>query len=215
MRKNDFMENNDAGYLIPSEACRTEIIVVNSRFITTIRKVTSTQIFKQSLAEVRAEMPDASHHVYAFRVGYGNSVIEGVSDAGEPSGTAGPPTLAVLRGTEIGDVAIITTRYFGGTKLGTGGLVRAYTESAQTALAQLKTRPKIPMITLGIEIAYPLYEGVKRLILAHTGEIVDESFAGDVMIMAVFPEVRLEQFTHALAGISAGKAFPVVLDRFS
>jgi len=209
------MESRDStSYLIPSESCRTELVVVNSRFITTITKVTSTDDFKKFLADVRLEMPDASHHVYAFRVGYGNSVIEGVSDAGEPSGTAGPPTLAVLRGTEIGDIAIITTRYFGGTKLGTGGLVRAYTESAQTALAQLKTRRKIPMLTLGIEVVYPLYESVKRLILAYSGEIIDESFAGEVTIMAVFPQTQHELFAAGLAELSAGRISPVVLDGF-
>jgi putative IMPACT (imprinted ancient) family translation regulator len=79
-------------------------------------------------------MPNASHHVYAFRVGHGNSIIEGMSDDGEPTGTAGPPVLAVLRGTQIGDIIVIVTRYFGGTKLGTGGLVRAYPEAAQIAL---------------------------------------------------------------------------------
>src|SRR5512134_2891681 len=109
---------------IPAGQHRTDIVVVNSRFITTIAPAAMPEDAKRFIASIRAEMPDASHHVYAFRAGYGNSVIEGMSDDGEPSGTAGPPTLAVLRGAGIGDIVLVTTRYFGGTKLGTGGLVR-------------------------------------------------------------------------------------------
>ena len=92
---------------------------------------TTVKEAKAFLAAVRAEMPDANHHVYAYRVGFGNSVIEGMSDDGEPSGTSGPPVLAVLRGSGIGDVIVVVTRYFGGTKLGTGGLVRAYSDAAR------------------------------------------------------------------------------------
>ncbi len=174
--------------------------------------VTSTDEAKEFLADIRAEMPSASHHVYAFRVGYGSSVTEGMSDAGEPSGTAGPPTLAVLRGTQIGDIAIVTTRYFGGTKLGKGGLVRAYTQSAQTGLAQLKTRLKIATVTLGIEITYSLYESVKRLISAHSGDIIDEDFTGEITLTVILPTIERSALNHALAELSAGKIIPVVLD---
>ena len=124
---------------IPTEKPRLTLEVSNSRFITTVSYVDSVNSARGFLAAVRDEMPDANHHVYAYRIGYGNSVIEGMSDDGEPSGTAGPPVLAVLRGTNIGDVIVIVTRYFGGTKLGTGGLVRAYSEAARLGLSSLKT----------------------------------------------------------------------------
>ncbi|MCB9454861.1 MAG: YigZ family protein [Anaerolineaceae bacterium] len=206
------MENTDASYAVPAARCQTEIVIVNSRFITTIDMIASMSDVKGLLADVRTEMPGASHHVYAFRIGYGNSVVEGMSDAGEPSGTAGPPTLAVLRGTQIGDIAIVTTRFFGGTKLGTGGLVRAYTESAQIGLAQLKTRLKIATVTLGIEISYSLYERAKRLISAHSGDIVDEDFAGEIILTVILPTTEQMALSHALAELSAGKIVPVVLD---
>lgn len=212
MRKQNRMKNTDASYLIPAARCQAEIAVANSRFITTIDMVDSTSDVKDFLVDIRTEMPGASHHVYAFRIGYGNSVIEGMSDAGEPSGTAGPPTLAVLRGTQIGDIAIVTTRYFGGTKLGTGGLVRAYTESAQTGLAQLKTRLKIATVTLVIEITYSLYESVKRLISAHSGDIIAENFAGEITLTVIFPTTEQTTLSHALAELSAGKIILVVLD---
>ncbi len=94
------------GYLIPAGQQRTEILVVNSRFFTSIGYApTVVDAAKAFISSIRAEMPDANHHVYAFRVGYGNSIIEGVSDDGEPTGTSGPPVLAVLRGRDIGDTS--------------------------------------------------------------------------------------------------------------
>ncbi len=131
-------------YRIPKQGLhRISITVENSQFIASILNASSVENAKTALAQIRSEMPDASHHVYAFRVGYGNSVIEGMSDDGEPSGTAGPPVLTTLRGADIGDILVVVTRYFGGTKLGTGGLVRAYTDATRTALKTLSTEEKI------------------------------------------------------------------------
>ena len=152
-----------SSYLIPAGQARTEIVIKKSRFITTVYLATSVQEARAVIADVRAEMPDASHHVYAFRVGFGNSVTEGMSDDGEPKGTSGPPTLAVVRGSGIGDIALVTTRFFGGTKLGTGGLVRAYTVSAQEALSMLRTELKVEKRVVGLEMPYSLYDIVKRL----------------------------------------------------
>lgn len=149
-------------YLRPAQRHQTELIVVNSRFITTIECATDVPAARQYIAEIRHSMPDANHHVYAYRVGHGNSVIEGMSDDGEPSGTSGPPTLAVLRGSDLGDIAIVTTRYFGGTKLGTGGLVRAYTNAAKQALNSLKTEIKADKMQIALDMPYSMYNLVKR-----------------------------------------------------
>lgn len=199
-------------YLIPAEQQRTEIIVVNSRFITTIGHVNSTEDVKLFLDNIRQEMPDASHHVYAFRVGFGNSVTEGMSDDGEPSGTAGPPVLAVLRGSEVGDVIVVVTRYFGGTKLGTGGLVRAYSEAARTGLSQLRTIEKIEKGILGVETPYNWYEQIKRLVASHNGEIQDETFAAEVTLIVSFPVDDIDLFATALIDMTAGQVTPISLD---
>src|SRR6185312_3718124 len=114
-------------YAIPAQEHRTEIVVVNSRFITTINRADSVAAARSFIAQQRDTMPDASHHVYAYRIGGEGSVLEGMSDVGEPSGTSAPPTLAVVRGSGLGGLVLVTTRYFAGTKLGRGGLVRAYT----------------------------------------------------------------------------------------
>jgi uncharacterized YigZ family protein len=199
-------------YLRPSGFQRSETQVSNSRFICTIDRVTSTAEVKAYLAKMREEMPDVSHHVYAFRVGYGNSVTEGMSDGGEPSGTAGPPVLAVLRGSQIGDILIVVTRYFGGAKLGTGGLVRAYGDAARQGLATLPTEYNILKKTLGLEIPYPLYELVKRLIAGHHGTIEDETFTADVTLILLLPVDDIPAFTAALTELSNGQIEPIVMD---
>ncbi len=184
-----------ASYLIPAERVQTEIVIKKSRFITTAQLATSVPEARGVIAGARAEMPAANHHVYAFRVGFGKTVTEGMSDGGEPTGTSGPPTLAVLRGSGIGDIALVTTRYFGGTKLGTGGLVRAYTESAQEALSMLKTELKVEKRLLGLELPYSLYNIVKRLIAAHRGEIQKEEFTAQVMVIVRFAVDDLAAFS--------------------
>ncbi|MFN2242462.1 MAG: IMPACT family protein, partial [Anaerolineae bacterium] len=113
-------------YPIPARETRTEIQVLNSRFIATAAPVFSVEEAKAFVTRIRDEFADATHNVPAYLVGYGASVVAHCTDDGEPSGTAGRPALAVLRGSGLGDVAVVVTRYFGGTKLGTGGLVRAY-----------------------------------------------------------------------------------------
>ena len=108
-------------YPIPASETRIEMKVKNSRFIATAAPVFSVDEAKAFIARVRDEFSDASHNVPAYQVGFGPSTIAHCSDDGEPSGTAGRPMLAVVRGSGLGDIAVVVTRYFGGTKLGTGG----------------------------------------------------------------------------------------------
>ena len=199
-------------YRVPAAPVRTELIVKRSRFLTTVRLASSVDQAREIIADLRAEMPDASHHVYAFRIGFGNTVTEGMSDDGEPTGTSGPPTLAVVRGSGLGDIVVVTTRYFGGVKLGTGGLVRAYTESAQEAIRQLRTELKVERRTVGLELPYSLYNVTKRLILQHRGQIEDEVFDGQVMIIAKFIVSDLRTFAEQLQDLSSGQVAPIMLD---
>ena len=118
-------------YLLPAEEIRRKLAISNSRFIATLAPVSSVDEAKTFVARIRKEFADASHNVPAYIIGGGNSITEYCSDDGEPSGTAGRPVLAVLRGSGLGDVAVVVTRYFGGTLLGKGGLVKAYTEATQ------------------------------------------------------------------------------------
>ena len=205
------MQTVTDAYRVPAAPVRIELVVKRSRFLTTAQVATSVGQAREFIAAVRAEMPDASHHVYAFRIGFGNSVTEGMSDDGEPKGTSGPPTLAVVRGSGIGDIVLVTTRYFGGAKLGTGGLVRAYTESAQEAIRQLPTDLKVERHTVGLELPYSLYNITKRLIRDHRGEIEDEVFDEKIMIIVRFVEKDLEAFAPQLRDRTSGQVSPIIL----
>ena len=157
-------------------------------------------------------MPAATHHVYAFRVGYGSSIREGMSDDGEPSGTSGPPALAVLRGAAVGDVVLVITRYFGGTKLGTGGLVSAYTAAAKAAIQIMETEEKVTRVELAFRLPYPLLETAKRLFPTFEAEPVAEDFAADVQLHVRLPEEHVGAFARALADISGGRVTPRRVD---
>ena len=130
--------------LIPAEETQAELFVLNSRFIATAGPVFSVEEAKRFVARLRQRYADASHNVPAYIVGHGETVTSHCNDDGEPSGTAGRPALAVLRGSGLGDAAVVITRYFGGTKLGTGGLVRAYSDAVRAVLAILPRAIKVP-----------------------------------------------------------------------
>ena len=200
------------GYPVPVATVRIENEVSRSRFIATLANADTVDAARHFIESIRAEMPDASHHVYAFKVGYGPSVTEGVSDDGEPTGTAGPPTLAVLRGANVGDCVLVVTRYFGGTRLGTGGLVRAYGDAARAVLAAMQTRQKIAFRQVGLTLPYSLYERAK-LISAEYGATVDEeSFEVEVTLYLTIPADAVTPFSTAIQDLSAGRVTPTVLD---
>ncbi len=194
-----------SGYPIPARTTRIEIRIENSRFIATIGEARTVEAARAFIDYVRESFRDATHNVYAFRVGHGPSVTEGMSDDGEPAGTAGRPALTVLRGADVGDVVVVVTRYFGGTKLGTGGLVRAYTQSVQEALEALPRAERVERRTGTLDTPYALYEPVKRLVGAEGGRISDEDFAGEVTLSVVFPDHARESFDAALRELSSGQ----------
>ena len=196
--------------LIPAGPARAEIRASNSRFIATAGLADSVAAARARIAEVRAEMPDASHHVYAYVIGHGATTTLGMSDDGEPSGTAGRPALAVLRGSGLGDVVLVITRYFGGTLLGTGGLVHAYGDAAKAVLAMLPRAEKIERRELLVALPYAAYESARRLVAAHEGSIVDEEFAADVTLQVLLPAAQAGAFAAALGEATAGQAQIVV-----
>lgn len=199
-------------YPIPARRVRNETIVVNSRFIATLAPVFSVAEAKAFVAEVRAEFSDASHNVPAFVVGYGSSVTAHCSDDGEPSGTAGRPALAVLQGSGLGDAAVVVTRYFGGTKLGTGGLVRAYGDAVRQVLAVVPLAKRVPVHTVMIGLPYNLFEQTSLLIEAHAGQLLDKDFAAEVTLTARFPVSALDAFQSALRELSHGAREAVIVE---
>jgi uncharacterized YigZ family protein len=191
-------------YPIPAQETRTEIQVLNSRFLATAAPVLSVDEARAFVARIRQEFAGASHNVPAYLVGHGASVVAHCNDDGEPSGTAGRPALAVLRGSGLGDVAVVVTRYFGGTKLGTGGLVRAYGDAVRAVLEVLPRAEKVATHTVLVAAPYSFFERVRRAVDAHLGLILDEEFAADVTVTARFPTDRVPAFQDALNEMSNG-----------
>lgn len=201
--------------LIPLEAVETEILVVNSRFIANLAPVNSVEGARAIIAEVKKLHPTASHHVPAFVIGHGKSVITHCSDDGEPSGTAGRPALAVLQGSGLGNVVVVVTRYFGGTKLGTGGLVKAYGDAVREVLKGVKLATLLPTTTLMFVTPYRLFDQVTRLMEAHFGQILGTDFLEEITVTVRFKVEELEAFTNQLSNLSAGQVEPIVIEQNS
>ena len=193
------------GFMVPAARHRIELVERRSRFVATVERTPTDADARAFIEEMRTEHPHATHHVYAFAVGHGATVTHGMSDDGEPSGTAGRPVLAVVQGSGLGDVSVVVTRYFGGTKLGTGGLVRAYSAAAQGVLAEVPRSVHDVRLALEMEVPYALYESCSRLIAAHEGRIESERFEACVVVRASFRQERLAAFHRGLADVSAGQ----------
>ena len=200
------------GYLLPAEEIRRELTVSNSHFIATLAPISSVDEARAFIARIRQEFADATHNAPAYIVGGGNSVTEYCSDDGEPSGTAGRPALAVLRGSGLGDVAVVVTRYFGGTLLGKGGLVRAYTEATKLVVGTVSRAQRIPVHLVLLALPYPLLERVRLLVTRNHGQIIDEEFAADVTMTLQFPVEELDAFQEALRELSAGNLQAEVIE---
>lgn len=203
---------NHDDYTIPGSTVRVERRVLNSRFIGSATYTPTVALARAYLAEIRAEFPDATHHTYAYLVGHGASVTAGMSDDGEPSGTAGRPILAVLRGSGIGDITMVVTRYFGGTLLGTGGLVRAYQDTARTVLEMVPRIARVVSRTLLIETSYQEYTLVRHTVVAHDGVVREETFDADVLMIIEIPTTQLATFRETVREKTAGRVVIVDVD---
>ena len=199
-------------YPVPAQTIRREMTVANSRFIATLTPVFTVEQAKSFISTIRQEFADATHNVPAYLIGGGDSVIAHCSDDGEPSGTAGRPALAVLRGSGFGDIAVIVTRYFGGTKLGTGGLVRAYSDAVRLVVDVVPRAEKVTTHIVMITLPYRLFEKVRQVIATHHGLVIDESFSADVSITAQFPVDAFPTFQEALQELSAGSLHAEVVE---
>jgi uncharacterized YigZ family protein len=193
-------------YPIPAGRARVEEVILRSRFITTAGQAATTEAARAFIAEIRAEFADASHNCYAFVAGPPGSTAQiGMSDDGEPAGTAGRPMLAVLLGSGVGDVAVVVTRYWGGIKLGTGGLVRAYSSGVKAILAGLERQEKVEIVLLRARGPYHWITPVARLLPDFEARVSDQAYAGDVTWQICVPEERAGALAGALRDLSHGE----------
>lgn len=185
---------------------RGEFVDRKSRFIAQLVHAESAEAAQAHQAAVRARHYDARHNVPAFILADGT---ERASDDGEPQRTSGMPTLEVLRGAGLKDVCCVTTRYFGGTLLGPGGLVRAYTAAAQEAVAAAREAGDIVEMTsvvdVDVTVAYPQYEQVVRMVSDTGGKIAATDFTDEVAIHAVYRAGEELALAPGLTELMAGR----------
>lgn len=203
---------NRATYLVPAEEIRRTLMVVNSRFIASLAPVFSVEEAKDFIARIRAEFADATHNIPVYLVGGGNQIIAHCNDDGEPSGTAGRPALAVLKGSGLGDVAVVITRYFGGTKLGTGGLVRAYQDAMRQVVKDVPRAEKRSVHVLMLEAPYTYLERLRRLASAQNYVTLGEDFGEQVTMTIQIPIEQLESFQAALTELTKGQLQAAIIE---
>ncbi len=158
-----------------------KIIEKKSKFIVKLFYVEKCEDAENIIKEVKKEFFDARHNCFAYRVIENNSIIEKSSDDGEPSGTAGSPMLKILQTNNLANVLVIVTRYFGGILLGTGGLVRAYSDSLKLAISKSIKITKCPGIEFEVELLYSEFENFKYYCKMNDINIVNTDYAENIV----------------------------------
>ena len=188
-----------ASYLAPGGEARAEIREKGSRFLAVAGPAADEAAARELLASLEREFSDATHQCWAWRLG--EPPRERSADAGEPAGTAGMPILQVLRGAGLSDVMAVVVRWFGGTKLGKGGLARAYAAAAREALQTLPVIHRVPTVRLTLEVPYEKVGAVKRLIRPPEVELEAEEYGAAARRVLVVHEERQEALREALADL--------------
>ncbi|MEZ4636518.1 MAG: YigZ family protein [Caldilineaceae bacterium] len=194
-------------YPIPKQRHRVEEEILRSRFITTVEVAPTVEDARAFIDEMRQEFADASHNCWAYLVGAPGSTAQvGMSDDGEPHGTAGRPMLTVLEHCGVGDIVAVVTRYFGGTLLGKGGLVRAYSGGVQYALESLPLEEKVPKCELWVVIDYSNVTALQRMLPDYEIEVLGEEYAVDVTYHLQLPVSQAERFEADVTELTNGQA---------
>ena len=181
-----------------------EIEVKKSRFIAIAEPVESLEEVKEAVNRVRAEHPNATHVVHAAVVGAAGTMYSS-SDDREPKNTAGRPALEVVKGSGITDICVSIVRYFGGTLLGTGGLVKAYGDSAKEVLKIVETEPLIAKKSVEILLDYEFYTLFKRLVVDVEAKVDNEDFGTGIKVRLTLPEANYEKLISALGDLGQGR----------
>jgi len=194
-------------YRIPVQTHRTEEEILRSRFITTVGYTPTVEAARAFIAAVSDEFADASHNCWAYVVGVpGNTGQIGMSDDGEPHGTAGRPMLTVLLHSQIGDLCAVVTRYFGGTLLGKGGLVKAYSGGVQLALASLPLIEQVPKAEITLMFDYAFVTPLQRLLPTFEAIIASEQYTTDVLYTISLPAENVTGFIATVTKLTSGQA---------
>lgn len=200
----------DKHYKTVREAARAEMIEKKSRFIATVRPITAEEEALALINEMKKEFSDATHNVYAYILRENN--IARYSDDGEPSGTAGMPVMEVLKQENLTDVAVVVTRYFGGTLLGAGGLVRAYSKTAKLGIDAGHIATMTYGADMEITVSYDLY-GKLQYLLEQEGLSMGKTTFGEEVTTSVFVRTELQEtLQKKIVEASNGRATVRILE---
>ncbi len=186
--------------------------IKKSVFITHLIPAAFFKDIEHLLTGLKKQYPDASHHCYGYILGH-RGEIQKYEDDGEPSKTAGLPILEVLKKNDLTNVLCVVIRYYGGVKLGAGGLVRAYTGGASEAVKMAEYTVQMSMCTVVINTIFPHYDGVVRL-LKHYGEITDTIYKEDVMIYFQCTENSFDEMKKQVQNLTSGNAHIEIVKTF-
>ncbi len=193
-------------YRVPAAAAEVEDVVRRSRFVTRAGRAASREEAVRFVQETREQIPGATHYCWAYNAGEPGSTAQvGMSDAGEPHGTAGRPMLHTLLHSGVGEAVVVCARYYGGVKLGTGGLARAYAGGVKHVLEVCPTEEKVERRPVVVTVAYEAVRRVER-VLDEVGGVVDERiFGAEVRFRVLVPRHRRAELADAIAEATAGR----------
>ncbi len=189
-------------FFVPTQLGEFELVEKKSRFLGSVCQVNSQEEAKDHLDAIRKQYHDARHHCWCYRL---DDREQRYSDDGEPQGTAGQPMLNLFTQEKIQQVSCVVTRYFGGTLLGTGGLVRAYSHTAKGAMARAGRSVYESWEALSILVPYPLLEKVQRVLSQVGGQVVSSDYGVDVALEAEVPGEKCQEFLANLTQETAGQ----------
>ena len=198
------MEQMENSYKTIADYGEGEIVEKKSRFLCKIYPVHSEEEALTHIEQLKKQYWDARHNCYAYIIGKNSETVR-CSDDGEPSGTAGRPMLEVLQKEELKDVLAVVTRYFGGVLLGTGGLVRAYTQAVQEGLQDSGICEMVPMSIVGFTTDYNAI-GKMKYVLGQAGvDIINEEYTHEVVLQVAIPQIKKEVVLKELTEVTNGK----------
>lgn len=194
-------------YPVPAGPHRVEDEIRRSRFITTVARAASPDEAQAFIQHVRDEFPDATHHCWAYVAGPPAATAQvGMSDDGEPHGTAGRPMLAALLHSGVGEIVVVVTRYYGGTNLGTGGLVRAYGGGVVHALDAMPRVERVDYVAVSVSLDYGRVSAFELLLPAFEAQVDARRFETDVTFDLRLPDTQVEAFRQAVRDLTRGQA---------
>lgn len=198
------MASKDEFYSIAAEAS-AELKLKGSRFIAHASPTESREVAEAFVASISSRFQDATHNCFAYKIGVGARADFRFSDAGEPSGTAGRPILQAIESKNLTNMVVVVTRYFGGTKLGTGGLIRAYNSAALAALNHAELVQHFSQITLRLKFNYHLANAVHNTLNRFDAQILESRFDDQTTYLVAIKTTVEQKVREELQDISRGK----------